>query len=269
MKMTESTDAYPCAGNDSLCNTSKPSARLFNANASGTRLMNKAVKGIVQNGDGSVAFRFISTDSAGSLEAKGDTIFYESFDRCKGVGGNDGVWSGTIAGRSSLRTDNEGWSFPYASAYGANQCAKCGTGKALGTAVTPAFTVKDGTVITFKVAPWNAETKSVDLSIIGEGVTLSATSFDLSPHQWTICSATVSGSGTIQVSITPAGRRFFLDEFLVLRTEATGINRVTGHTSPSSDHRIFSLDGRYLGTDPSVLKTGIYIRSGKKLRITN
>lgn len=269
MKVTESTDAYPCAGNDSLCNTSKPSARLFNANASGTRLMNKAVKGIVQNGDGSIAFRFISTDSAGSLEAKGDTIFYESFDRCKGVGGNDGVWSGTIAGRSSLRTDNEGWSFPYASAYGANQCAKCGTGKALGTVVTPAFTVKDGTVITFKVAPWNAETKSVDLSIIGEGVTLSATSFDLSPHQWTICSATVSGSSTIQVSITPAGRRFFLDEFLVLRTEATGINRVTGHTSPSSDHRIFSLDGHYLGIDPSVLKPGIYIRSGKKLRITN
>ena len=31
-----------------------------------------------------------------------------------------------------------------------------------------------------------------------------------------------------------------------------------------ADNRIYSIDGRYMGTDASVLKDGIYIRNGKK-----
>lgn len=266
-KVTESTDPYPSTGNDSLCNTSTPATRLFNANASGSKYMNKAIKEISQNSDGTIAFRFISDDTTTPNTLKGDTIFYESFDRCKGTGGNDQVWGGTAAGRSTLRTDHEGWSFPYGSAYGAAQCAKCGTGKAVGITVTPAITVQDGAVITFRVAPWNTETKTVDLTINGDDVTLSATSFDLTPHQWTTCSATVSGSGTIQFVITPAGRRFFLDDFLVTRSTATDIRRPINHDSPSVDRRIFSLDGHYLGTDPTILKPGIYIRDKKKIII--
>lgn len=47
----------------------------------------------------------------------------------------------------------------------------------------------------------------------------------------------------------------------------TGIDNVTvnGNTlKPAADNRIYSIDGRYLGTDPSTLKKGIYIMNGKK-----
>lgn len=45
----------------------------------------------------------------------------------------------------------------------------------------------------------------------------------------------------------------------------TAIDKVvTEQTERPADNRIYSIDGRYMGTDASVLKDGIYIRNGKK-----
>lgn len=47
----------------------------------------------------------------------------------------------------------------------------------------------------------------------------------------------------------------------------TGIGNVMVNENtmkPAADNRIYSIDGRYMGTDASVLKDGIYIRNGKK-----
>ena len=43
----------------------------------------------------------------------------------------------------------------------------------------------------------------------------------------------------------------------------TAIDNVPTVEKPA-DNRIYSIDGRYLGTDPSTLKKGIYIMNGKK-----
>lgn len=62
------------------------------------------------------------------------------------------------------------------------------------------------------------------------------------------------GYGQIDVE---AGLRLVLDE-------ATGIRNIGRN---NGDNRIFTLDGRYAGTDPCRLASGIYIVNGKKLLI--
>jgi len=52
------TDVYPYNSNDSLTNTSRPAATLYNANADESYYMNVAILNITQNDDGSVSFGF-------------------------------------------------------------------------------------------------------------------------------------------------------------------------------------------------------------------
>lgn len=51
-------DIYPYSSNNSLTNTSKPAATLYNANTDGTKYMNKPITEITRNGDGTVSFNF-------------------------------------------------------------------------------------------------------------------------------------------------------------------------------------------------------------------
>ena len=60
-------------------------------------------------------------------------------------------------------------------------------------------------------------------------------------------------------------KRFFLDEVLVYDPNATGIKAITSQSSPINSHRIYTLDGRYVGTDASVLPHGVYVVGGKKM----
>jgi immune inhibitor A len=53
-----SGDIYPYNTNDSLTNSSKPAATLFNANIDGRKYMNKPIRNIRQNDDGSISFSF-------------------------------------------------------------------------------------------------------------------------------------------------------------------------------------------------------------------
>lgn len=54
-------DTFPYNQNDSLTNSSRPKAELFNANVDGSFLLNKGVTNIRQNADGSVSFAFRGT----------------------------------------------------------------------------------------------------------------------------------------------------------------------------------------------------------------
>ncbi len=60
---TWTTDAYPQGANSSLTDTSLPSARLYNANAAGTKKMGKAISGIRQNEDGTIDFDFMNPNA--------------------------------------------------------------------------------------------------------------------------------------------------------------------------------------------------------------
>ena len=84
-------------------------------------------------------------------------------------------------------------------------------------------------------------------------------------NQWTDFTATITGTGNVKVTFTPT-KRFFLDEVKASAPSQTGIKGIT--TNPSdkrADNKIYTLDGRFIGTDASVLPHGIYVIGGKKI----
>ena len=80
-------------------------------------------------------------------------------------------------------------------------------------------------------------------------------------------SVDIEGNGPISITFSSNGQ-FFLDEVRVSNALTTGIDRVTVTPAPEgkpADNRIYTVDGRYVGTDASKLDKGIYIRNGKKI----
>lgn len=257
-KTTEYGDPYPYNGNDSLTNNSTPAATLYNANTDGTKDMNRAIY-LTQNSDGTVSFDYkaISKLASEVTTVKSDTLFYESFDKCAGTGGNDNLWSGYIAS-SSFNPDNSGWSS--SNSYGANKCARFGTSSVTGYVTTPSFTLDGDAILTFKAAPWKADGNTVDVSMNSTLLDV----YTMTTGQWTTFTALVSGSGSSVIAFMP-DKRFFLDEVLVKRLVTMGINNVSDVKQTINDGRIYSICGQYMGTDWNALGKGIYIMNGKKI----
>lgn len=105
-----------------------------------------------------------------------NVVFYESFDQNTGTGGNDGLWSGTIA-QSSVKYDNNGWNGTKVS--GANKCIKLGSKSGKGEITTPAISLNGNGILTFKAGAWSGDKLTVSLSIANGGE-LSMTTIDLS-----------------------------------------------------------------------------------------
>jgi len=156
-------------------------------------------------------------------------LFYESFDLCDGTGGNDGSWSGSVAGTelSSEKLDNAGWS--WANGYKAKKCVKLGTGSKMGTITTPALGLKTGqnAKLSFKAGAWNTSSEStrIALEIIGNGV-LGENEFFLKKGAWTDFSLVISGGDAntrLKISAQKeSSNRFFLDELKVENTTGGG-----------------------------------------------
>lgn len=141
----------------------------------------------------------------------GNLVFYESFDKNDGTGGNDGKWSGSIAS-NDIQYDVTGWTCPNAS--GANKCAKFGTSSKKGTATTPALTDLEGdAILTFKAAPWNTEGGKMSVTI-SDG-TIETSEFELINNTFTEYSVKISGGATSKITFTSSENRFFLDEVKV------------------------------------------------------
>ena len=139
-------------------------------------------------------------------------LFYESFDKNDGMGGNDGKWSGNIA-TSSINYDVTGWTCTSAS--GANKCAKFGTGSKKGTATTPALTGLEGdAILTFKAAPWDDEGGKMSVTI--SNGTIETSEFELINNTFTEYSVKISGGATSKITFTSENKRFFLDEVKVV-----------------------------------------------------
>lgn len=258
----ESGDPFPYNQNKAFSNVSTPSATLYNANAEGTLFLNKSVKNITRNDDGTVSFDFIAIDESTTNVLEG-TLFYESFNECAGQGGNDNIWT---ASSSMFQPDCTGWEYDRGTAFGGNQCARFGSAVAKGTVTTPNFDVGDEAELTFKAAPWNKENTTMTISVRNSATTsVEPSKFTLSNGQWTECKATIKGAGNIKLVFSPASNRFFLDE---VRVEAigneSGISSVT-NSNRNPDQRIYDLKGRFVGTDINALKSGLYIQNGKKV----
>ncbi len=127
---------YPYNTNDSLTNNSVPAATLYNANTDGSYYMNKGIYNITRNSDGTISYTCRESTTSGGDSGDGDNVFYESFDKCSGTGGNDNKWSGNI-GSAVFKADNDGWES--IKKYGANKCAKFGNTSNRGIATSPSF----------------------------------------------------------------------------------------------------------------------------------
>lgn len=141
----------------------------------------------------------------------GNLVFYESFDKNDGTGGNDGKWSGNIA-INDIQYDVAGWTCE--NEKGANMCARFGTSDKKGTATTPALTDLEGdAILTFKAAPWNTEGGKMSVTI-SDG-TIETSEFELINNTFTEYSVKISGGATSKITFTSSEDRFFLDEVKV------------------------------------------------------
>lgn len=123
-------------------------------------------------GEATITATFTPTDADTYAESKdsykvvnkadlGDFVFYESFDKCNGKGGNGGTFNGTAS--NSVVSENKGWIFSNES--GANKCIKLGTKNTGGSATTPAINLSGKGILTFKIASWEGDGSKVTISV--------------------------------------------------------------------------------------------------------
>ena len=239
--------------------------------------MHVAIENIKQNADSTMAFSFVQKTAAGHDEKQNGILFRETFDQCKGTGGNDGRFSGIIAS-SLFNPDNNGWemgtSFVDDCRYGANQCARFGKGNQIssGYVRSPTFTLPSDTVtLTFRAACWNASADGTNLGVSVEGnntTLIDSGLLTMKRGEWTTYNLRIKGSGRCRIAFIP-DRRFFLDDVVVKwkANKSTGTDiRHTEVVTPSGRQAIYSLDGRRVGDDLQRLSSGsIYIVGGKKV----
>lgn len=253
-RMTDTSgDLWPYNFITSLTNTSLPAAEVYNRNSDGTYFMNKPIRNITKNDDGTISFMF--------GEDVQSYIFNETFDQCKNKGGNDGVFNGMSTG--SVTYDNEGWDANTATA--AYLCARFGTKNNPGQATTPNIEIDGEHEFSFRVAPFTGQAKSLTVEVVSGNATLSQSNFNLEEGAWVICKTTVTGNGPIRLCLKADNGMFFLDD--VCMKSAGGVSAIEGVTNNIhniSNNQIYSIDGRYVGTNVNTLPKGIYIKNGKK-----
>lgn len=85
------------------------------------------------------------------------SLFYESFDKANGTGGNDGEFNSGSNNWNSSITDNPGWKLS-GSAYLAKQCVRIGkSSSGLSSLTSPTISVKGDATLTFKAGAWKGK----------------------------------------------------------------------------------------------------------------
>lgn len=252
---------FPYRTNNRLTDTSVPAATLFNYN-NGRRYMNYPITDIRQE-NGLISFNAgtaeVITDLNGPSADPSDAVFYESFDKCTGEGGNDNFW-GTEVTFANLRPDMDGWYYQYG--YGADRCAKFGRTAKDGNTATPIMALDGEYDLYFKASPYATGETGLTLALNGKG-SMEQTEFVMEAGKWTEFHTTFTATGDTRIVFRPE-KHFFLDEVIVKKSTSTGITGI--NLSPSAKAmNIYSIDGRYMGSDLSRLKKGIYVVNGRKV----
>ena len=242
----------------------KNAARFFTKTSNGTYWMNGSVEEITQNADKTISFNFVANyDDAPAGEAL-PLPFTETFDQCKGTGGNDDKWSGNgVASKAAdFISDNEGWTEANDKYYGGKKCARFGTGDSAGEVSTPVLVINGTAKLSFKAGAWNNNKAGTSLSLVVKGGTIDMGSVILTKGAWNDYEANITAAGNATITFTQSKGAFFLDEVKVIST-STGIKDVKAVTTTTT--RIYTIDGRYVGTDPNQLPRGLYVVNGKKI----
>lgn len=149
-----------------------------------------------------------------------EAIFTETFDKCTGKGGNDGVWSGNLGNKalSDSYTDNAGWVGTKANA--GSKCAVMGTSSKAGKITSPSISgITGDATLKFKIGAWKGDGTKIKLST--SNGTLEATTATFYNEKFAeitlyITNITADFKITIEANVA-SNNRFFLDEVKVYK----------------------------------------------------
>lgn len=169
---------------------------------------------------------FANSEASYSIKHVGDFVFYESFDKCDGYGGNDNKWSGNLLGEELKpeRADNPGWTF--VNGRERNQCASFGATDNGGSATSPNIQIDQKAQLKFKASRWSTDREKSQIKISVSHGTLTyngknsqSVTIDVVRDTWTDYSMIVSGTNSFTVKFAGFGKynRFFLDEVMVTK----------------------------------------------------
>lgn len=255
----DSSDLYPYRSNNTLTKTSSPASTLYNTNSDGSKYMHVAIKDIAIASDGTASFTLskdVQEENPDTpVTPSGSTMLCESFNKCTGTGGNDGKFSGTIAGATASKDNYDvvGWTST-STIYEANKCVRLGKSGTAGNITSPSFTVNGSAILTFKAARWDGSKDGTNLKLSVSNGTLSQSSVTMTRGSWTDYDVKITATGNVKVTFTAGSGRFFLDEVKVTDASTSGIREIEGSRS-SSIVAYYTLGGIQV-TVPS---SGIYL----------
>ena len=253
----DASDLYPYGSNNSLTKTSSPASTLYNTNSDGSKCMHVAITDIAIAADGTASFTLSKEEHQGGdvpVTPPGSTMLYESFDKCKGTGGNDRIWGGRSIGAGTPTYDNKGWTSTQGKVYASSACVRVGTSSVNGDITTPSFTVNGKAVLSFKAGAWNTSGDGTTLNLSLSNGTISPSSVTMKKGEWTDYNVTITANGNVKTTFKASKLRFFLDEVKVTDASTSGIREIEGSRS-SSIVAYYTLGGIQV-TVPS---SGIYL----------
>lgn len=163
-----------------------------------------------------------------TIEYKGDYAFYESFDKCDGVGG----WSdNAAAGPWDKNKLDNAWTKTGTVLLGAG-CIR--VGKAAASVTTPSIAISGSAVLTFKAGLWDTKKESTPVIVTISDGTLTygnntAKTISLNPGkgQWEKFEIVISGTKSFTLTFknneNKENNRFFLDEVMVKEIAAADV----------------------------------------------
>ena len=253
----DASDLYPYGSNNSLTKTSSPAAILYNTNSNGSKYMHVAIKDIAIAADCTASFTLSKEEHQGGdvpVTPSGSTMLYESFDKCTGTGGNDGIWGGRSIGAGTPTYDNKGWTSTQGKVYASSACVRVGTSSVNGDITTPSFTVNGKAVLSFKAGAWNTSGDGTTLNLSVSNGTISPSSVTMKKGEWTDYNVTITANGNVKTTFKASKLRFFLDEVKVTDASTSDIQEISASRS-SSIVAYYTLGGVQV-TAPS---PGIYL----------
>lgn len=253
----DASDLYPYGSNNSLTKTSSPASTLYNTNSDGSKYMHVAITDIAIAADGTASFTLSKEEHQGGdvpVTPSGSTMLYESFDKCTGTGGNDGIWGGRSIGAGTPTYDNKGWTSTQGKVYASSACVRVGTSSVNGDITTPSFTVNGKAVLSFKAGAWNTSGDGTTLNLSVSNGTISPSSVTMKKGEWTDYNVTITANGNVKTTFKASKLRFFLDEVKVIDASTSGIQEISASRS-SSIVAYYTLGGIQV-TVPS---SGIYL----------
>lgn len=253
----DASDLYPYGSNNSLTKTSSPASTLYNTNSDGSKYMHVAITDIAIAADGIASFTLSKEEHQGGdvpVTPSGSTMLYESFDKCTGTGGNDGIWGGRSIGAGTPTYDNKGWTSTQGKVYASSACVRVGTSSVNGDITTPSFTVNGKAVLSFKAGAWNTSGDGTTLNLSVSNGTISPSSVIMEKGAWTDYNVKITATGTVKVTFAAGSGRFFLDEVKVTDASTSGIQEISASRS-SSIVAYYTLGGIQVAAPSS----GIYL----------